>query len=1081
MLSWIKNGSQHNNRNAHETLTEIMETESLIDIWRIRNENEKLFSWMRARPYTANRIDFALVSQGISSSILNSMYLPGIQSDHLAVFLSIDILKSDRGRGYWKFNNTLLKDVDFISFMNNILDISISESIYMDPIRRWLLLKKRISESSKSFAKEKSQTRNLVISQLSEKVLEMEYELAKNPSDHTAQLLLSTKNDLNDLNYEKSIGTIFHAKARWYEEGEVNTKYFMNLEKRRYNAKVCNCILTLDGDTVTDPDKILQLQHDYYKELYTSNPNVVFNMVNHTNICVDKKVQTEQNCPFTKEEIATALKGMKSSKTPGKDGLTPEFFKMFWGKIGNLFYQMAMEAYSNNLLPDEMCRGIINLIPKAGRDQRFLKNLRPITLLSTDYKILEKVIANHLMVSMDELISQDQKGFMPGRNISVNIRKIFDIMRFCQDEELETIILSLDFQKCFDKIEICAILGSLSYFGFSDYLISWVKILYQNFHAMVQNNGHFTKPFPVQKSVQQGGPASSVLFLICAEILAINLRSNSQIKGIPVNDITALLNQFADDMDIFMLADQNSLHQCLNCSQEFQAHTGFTVNYDKTQIYRIGSLKRSNAMFFTQEKLKWTNDSIEVLGVKIDHDDENVLRMNYQTIVPKVKNVLKSWSSRSLSLLGKVCIVNSLIASLFVYKMMVLPRIPDDIVQQVEASINLFLWNGARPKIPLHKLQLQKESGGVKLVNLVQKDKSLKIQWVRILQNDQSLAAVVYQLIQPDLKEKIWECNLRKGDVHLVLPRCKNAFWHDVLYAWCEYHECSPNPRNCQIIWCNSDIRVEDKPILFSKAVRKGLMHIGQLYDNGKLRSAFVLCNTFGLTIMELNSIIAAIPRSLKNQKNEPCILTCPKSSINYDRMTMDQNAMTAKCADWQKELGIDMDYVSFLLCFKELYSVTNVPKFRSFQLRLLHRALITNVHLEKWGMMESNMCTFCHKEKETYLHLFIYCQYARELWLKCEEYVDQYVNQDEVNFNPLSVITNRLIESNSRHVKNFICLIVKQYIYRKRCLKEMPNVNELINNILHIKNIEKYIATKNNRINRHLKKWLTHELGSPD
>ena len=63
--------------------------------------------------------------------------------------------------------------------------------------------------------------------------------------------------------------------------------------------------------------------------------------------------------------------------------------------------------------------GILNLIPKANKDTRLVKNLRPITLLNTDYKIIEKAIANKMIPALETIISKDQRGFMKDRRISV--------------------------------------------------------------------------------------------------------------------------------------------------------------------------------------------------------------------------------------------------------------------------------------------------------------------------------------------------------------------------------------------------------------------------------------------------------------------------------------------------------------------------------------------------------------------------------------------------------------------------------------------------------------------------------------
>ena len=177
-----------------------------------------------------------------------------------------------------------------------------------------------------------------------------------------------------------------------------------------------------------------------------------------------------------------------------------------------------------------------------------------------------------------------------------------------------------------------------------------------------------------------------------------------------------LLGQFADDMDIYLLHDEKSINEILRTLNFFQSRSGFTVSYDKTQIYRIGSLKKLDAKFYTSPEVRWTNQPINVLEVIISHED--IMSKNYDTVLNKVSAVLKIWSKRSLSLMGKVPIVNSLTASLFVYKMMVLPLLTPQIVQRYEGIITNFLWNGRRPKIALKMLQNAKRFGGLSLVDI---------------------------------------------------------------------------------------------------------------------------------------------------------------------------------------------------------------------------------------------------------------------------------------------------------------------------------------------------------------------------
>ena len=148
-----------------------------------------------------------------------------------------------------------------------------------------------------------------------------------------------------------------------------------------------------------------------------------------------------------------------------------------------------------------------------------------------------------------------------------------------------------------------------------------------------------------------------------------------------------------------------------------------------------------------------------------------------------------------------------------------------------------------------------------------------------------------------------------------------------------------------------------------------------------------------------------------------------------------------------------------------------NVPKYRSFQYRLLNSAIVTNVQLKRWKIKQLENCTFGCQEKETYLHLFIFCTYVRKLWLELESFMDQEFGPKPINFSVETVMSNKLIED-PKNIKNFICLLCKQYIYRQRCFDKKLFFSELKQLIFQIRNIEKYIPIENNCYRKHVRKW---------
>ena len=81
--------------------------------------------------------------------------------------------------------------------------------------------------------------------------------------------------------------------------------------------------------------------------------------------------------------------------------------------------------------------------------------------------------------------------------------------------------------------------------------------------------------------------------------------------------------------------------------------------------------------------------------------------------------------------MGKVVLLNSLISSLFVYKMTVLPSMPKKCVENIEKIVHEFLWENSGNKISLRILKGRKDMGGLRLFDIKAKEKSLKFMWIQ--------------------------------------------------------------------------------------------------------------------------------------------------------------------------------------------------------------------------------------------------------------------------------------------------------------------------------------------------------------
>ena len=393
--------------------------------------------------------------------------------------------------------------------------------------------------------------------------------------------------------------------------------------------------------------------------------------------------------------------------------------------------EMYQYSYNHGLLPESVMKDLISLLPKKNKDTHYVKNMRPLTLLNNDYKILAKTIDNRIREFLPDLIKTDQTGFVKDRKISHNVRKSLDIIDYTVMNKIEAVILSIDMDKCFDRLEHQSIFGLLKYFNFGDSIIKRIKVFYTKFMICTQNFVFLSDFWVKGRGSNQGCPLSPSLYILNAEILANKLCNNSKIKGVKVRDFTYLISQFADDTDLYLSFDQDTVTNKFKTLTAIEANMGLKISYDKTTLHRISSIANTDAKIFMRYKVKWSNEYINTLGIDISVNYDN-RGCNLDTVLSKLKAVSRMWYFRNMTLMGKIMIVNSLMASLFMYKLQVLNMISEKRIQMVEQEIEHFIWNGKQPKIKLSILKANKEDGGLGLVDIKMKHRALICQWVAI-------------------------------------------------------------------------------------------------------------------------------------------------------------------------------------------------------------------------------------------------------------------------------------------------------------------------------------------------------------
>ena len=174
----------------------------------------------------------------------------------------------------------------------------------------------------------------------------------------------------------------------------------------------------------------------YYCNLF-ENKNDTLQSLNFENLGIKSNAKIPENIGIllTVDEVRKVLKKMKSNKSPGIDGITVEFVKIFWRQLKYFIVNAINNGFSKGCLSVSLRQCIITCLPKAKKDQSLIKNWHPISLLSVIYKLASGTIAERLKKTLNHVISDCQTGFIKGRYISESTRLIYDILHATDEKK----------------------------------------------------------------------------------------------------------------------------------------------------------------------------------------------------------------------------------------------------------------------------------------------------------------------------------------------------------------------------------------------------------------------------------------------------------------------------------------------------------------------------------------------------------------------------------------------------------------------------------------------------------------------
>ena len=1086
------------------------------------------FTWGRNKPvYLRSRLDHILVTKNFANRLLTSRVTSHIgESDHSLLLSEFSFECFKYGPGIARGNASLLDDPEMkkkiMSKVQNQMkeDLNDGNPHQKLDLFKYLLRKNLLEEGKNKRKHEKTalELSNIEISNLCNKLNDL---LCKSTRDNLTQAEKSSidieidnlrdavdlaNEPINKLKDEESKRLIFRSKAKWVEEGEKSNKYFLNLLNERQKRMQIRKIIS-NGKIYHTQDEISKAINKFYKNLYAKQENIKPIDTNEDLFKNLPKLNEEEKeeigKKITLEELKVTLKTCKES-APGPDGLSYEIYKKTWDTSGPLILEAWNHSCKIKMTSQSQKESVITLLEKKGKDKTNIGNLRPISLSNCDIKLCTKTIALRTNKILYKLLGTTQTGYVPGRQVTNNLRLIEEIINKAQEDNDEYFLITLDAQKAFDSVDHNYLVKLLELYEFPKTYIEWVKIIYCKLSAKVLINGYTSMSFNIEQSVKQGDALSCALFVLAIEPLLRKLAKNKDItpikmNGLSSNDYVEINNaSYADDIT-GIVSNKESLQLIIDEYENFSKYSGIKLNVDKTEILILGKKDNQPRKFEIRHKESnvtlYDQESVNICGITFSNNIEISYKNNIANKIVKLERKLNIWRQRNLTIEGKILIVKTFGLSQLIYSLQSTVMREED-YKKVDDIITRFIWNinpnNSRVigKIGRERLRQEIVDGGLKAPNIMNIDKAIKYKCLTTISQNNHPINFVYKKI---LEKIAFNSNSDKlilnpggfiGSAIKTHYEIRSKIYDDLLAFGDDLDGTHKNYysviQNVDLMSCKYLNDHQNNMLL-----RLKINNINTCNDLHQEK----LNNRLNYLYLDVHQIYNSLPRVWRKLLGNTRRVHNPITSETYIGTNRWKKNELVKISDITRLLNNKkgMDAIELLRKRHKIpHLVTKNPftslrrnikdvKLRNLQYKMLHNIYPTMDHLFKWKIKETNMCSTCH-EVETLKHAVYECQVAKDAFKKvgkvCSKmYLNGNGDEDLLKLNMCNILFGISCDTDPKSGLSYFqkvsidCFIImtKQLLILQREDKRIIELNTLESMFSNYKNIKKYNAKKYN------------------
>ena len=661
---------------------------NLCDLWRIHNDDKKEFT----SPNGSARIDMIFASGCFTNHTTTSHAPRTIGSDHLCPILTTSSCEIIQQKGHWQLPTWLAA-----AAARNIkptLERLASATDHPDYFNNFSSALKDITGRCQATHKRILRWRNDKVDRARLRWIRAHSRAVHSPTDERLNDAEAARQCwLHELQ-EK--GRINRARAfdKHFAEAERCSAFFLRRPKAT-RATIIPGIRTTEGAISTDHGEIASAHTSFWSKLYSATSNGTEQPPSSDDISTltqtplpslpDNRTSLLEQ-PITELEIIENIGRLPNNKAAGADGLRAELLKRdpkLWARVLLPIFENLL--HEKNDLPQPLRDSIIILLHKKGCPLD-PQNYRPIALLSVIAKLLSGIHNCRLRQSLDTIIPAEQTGFIPKRSISENIITLQDAIYYAKRNHPTAIILSLDFQKAYDRVQWHVLKAILKKVGFGPRWLNLISVMYHQRRAKLCINGELTPSFQIQRGVLQGDPLSPALFIIQCLPLYIKLNSTQPQHAIPLphGPPAPVATFYADDTNL-IAKSPNSAVALYSVAEWFCNHSGAKLHPDKCVAIATGPAPPTlpNGI-----RILNPNEQTTLLGITMGMNTNRHQQTN--SVITKMLQRCNGWTNIGRTIEGRVTIARSLLLSTVWYVLGALP-IDNNETNRLQRVINNFI------------------------------------------------------------------------------------------------------------------------------------------------------------------------------------------------------------------------------------------------------------------------------------------------------------------------------------------------------------------------------------------------------